>query len=390
MSDAHNPQSVVLEKTVADARRLLDYAVSRGIIKDTSVITAIINVEAKLASGVMPEHSDIEAFLKAYNTLSEVTGGVSGESLSPESAKDARRTKNIYTTTLTCLLIFLIPISTVTLTGKRLIEETLADIDYVCKNETMGCWGQPYKTPSPPKVHAENTDPSEPSPKMQVAISSPSEPSQKMQVAISSPSEPSPKMQVAVGAHSNLSSDGGSPSAIQLPYDADVRTFQIQDRMKKVAWTVISFNSALRKLNDQSELEKQNDLIMTFHKTRVYADRVKVEFDFWYDTLAGCLLPIAFAALGAVTFGLRDLRQRLEEKTWTPQGQALPSLRIVIALLVGFLISLFTDFSTKTGLTPIALAFVMGYSVDVFFTFIDSVVTRLKTPVATPAKPAAV
>jgi len=160
--------------------------------------------------------------------------------------------------------------------------------------------------------------------------------------------------------------------------------------MKKVAWTVISFNSALRKLNDQSELEKQNDLIMTFHKTRVYADRVKVEFDFWYDTLAGCLLPIAFAALGAVTFGLRDLRQRLEEKTWTPQGQALPSLRIVIALLVGFLISLFTDFSTKTGLTPIALAFVMGYSVDVFFTFIDSVVTRLKTPVATPAKPAAV
>ena len=54
--------------------------------------------------------------------------------------------------------------------------------------------------------------------------------------------------------------------------------------------------------------------------------------------------------------------------------------------LVGFLISLFTDFSIKTGLTPIALAFVMGYSVDVFFTFIDSVVTRLKTPVATPGK----
>ena len=51
MSDAQNPQSAVLEKTVADARRLLDYAVSRGIIKDTSIITAIIDIEAKLASG---------------------------------------------------------------------------------------------------------------------------------------------------------------------------------------------------------------------------------------------------------------------------------------------------------------------------------------------------
>ena len=73
-----------------------------------------------------------------------------------------------------------------------------------------------------------------------------------------------------------------------------------------------------------------------------------------------------------------------------PHHVAEPQLRIVIALLVGFLISLFTDFSTKTGLTPIALAFVIGYSVDVFFTFIDSVVTRLKTPVATPPKPASV
>ena len=44
-------RALVLEKTVADARRLLDYAVSRGIVKDTSIITAIIDLEAKLASG---------------------------------------------------------------------------------------------------------------------------------------------------------------------------------------------------------------------------------------------------------------------------------------------------------------------------------------------------
>jgi hypothetical protein len=131
----------------------------------------------------------------------------------------------------------------------------------------------------------------------------------------------------------------------------------------------------------------EGDLGKTFRNTRYYADNVRTEFNLWYDTVAGCLLPIAFAALGAVTFGLRDLRQRMEAKTWSPQGRALPILRVVIAASAGFMISLFTDFSAKSGLTPIALAFVIGYSVDVFFTFIDSIVLRFKTPIMTPPKP---
>ncbi len=52
------------------------------------------------------------------------------------------------------------------------------------------------------------------------------------------------------------------------------------------------------------------------------------------------------------------------------------------------MLSLFSDFSAKSGLTPIALAFIIGYSVDVFFTFIDSIVLRFKTPITTPPKPA--
>jgi len=383
MSDAQHLRSAGLKKTLAEARLLLDYAVSRGIVKDTSIITAIIDLEAKLASGSVPEHSDIEAFLTAYNTLSDITGGVSGESLSPDATNDARRTKNIYTMTLVSLLIFLIPISTVTLTGKRLIEGTLADIDHVCtKDQNIKCWEQSYTQQlTTVKVQADSNSPSELPPKVQAAVGIASESPPKVQTAVSSASELPPKAQAAISGPALSSPGGTSSSASKIPYDTDVRTFQIQHRMKKVAWTVISFDPPPRVADDP---------IAAFYATRVYADNVKSEFDFWYDTLAGCLLPIAFAALGAVTFGLRDLRQRLEEKTWTPQGQALPTLRIVIALLVGFLISLFTDFSTKTGLTPIALAFVIGYSVDVFFTFIDSVVMRLKTPVAIPAKTAGV
>ena len=295
MAEPHHPQRVVLEKMVTDAGRLLDYAVSRGLLKEINIIPAIINIEAKLASEAMPEHSDIENFLIAYNRLSEITGGVSGDSLSPEAENDARRTKNIYTTTLIFLLVFLVPISTVTLTGKRLIEETLADIDYVCNNdENVKCSEQLYNI--------------SPSPKMQTASGSPSESPTKVQAAISGPSAPAPTVQAANGSPSNSSSGSGSSSAAKLLYDTDIRTYQIQNRMRKVAYTVISFSSPPR---------VPDDPIMTFHATRIYADNVKDEFGFWYDTLAGCLLPIAFAALGAVTFGLRDLRQRLEDRTWT-------------------------------------------------------------------------
>jgi hypothetical protein len=65
----------------------------------------------------------------------------------------------------------------------------------------------------------------------------------------------------------------------------------------------------------------------------------------------------------------------------------LPFLRVIIAAAAGFMLSLFSDFSTKSGLTPLALAFVIGYSVDVFFTFIDSVVIRFKIPIITPPRP---
>jgi hypothetical protein len=98
-----------------------------------------------------------------------------------------------------------------------------------------------------------------------------------------------------------------------------------------------------------------------------------------YITVAGCLLPILFEILGAVTFGLRELRQRLETRTWLKRGLAIPTLRIVTAGLAGFMISIFTDFTAKSGLSPVAVAFVIGYSVDVFFSFLDAIVARLRS-----------
>jgi hypothetical protein len=57
MSDSHHPQDASLGKMVTDARRLLDYAVSRGLIKDVSIITAITDIEIKVIAGETPDQS---------------------------------------------------------------------------------------------------------------------------------------------------------------------------------------------------------------------------------------------------------------------------------------------------------------------------------------------
>jgi hypothetical protein len=184
------------------------------------------------------------------------------------------------------------------------------------------------------------------------------------------------KFQKAASSAPNATSQDGTA----FQYGSAVRTNQILRRMRKVAFFVL--------YGDAHPTWPQADMRTTFHTIRYYADDVRTDFGILYETVAGCLLPIFFAALGAVTFGLRDLRQRLETRTWVPQGTALPFLRVIIAAAAGFMLSLFSDFSTKSGLTPIALAFIIGYSVDVFFTFIDSIVLRFKTPITTPPKPA--
>ncbi len=323
MRPAASPRVTGLTKAVADARRLLDYAVSRSLVKDASIVDAIIAIDDDLNSEVKPPQQTVEAFLKAYNNLSGLTDGVSAASLTPEAELDAARTRVLYSALLLLLLIVLVPTTTITLVGKQMIKETLDNITWICNNEdqTLHCREQNTQAPSATVTNQ-----------------------------------------------------------FSHPYETSLRTTRIFDTMLKLARFVID--------KPEPPPWSTHDLSTNFQDVRYYADKIIASFNLLYDTVAGCLLPIAFAGLGAVTFGLRDLRQRLEERTWTRQGQALPVLRVIIASLAGFLISLFSDFTAKSGFSPIAFAFIVGYSVDVFFSFIDAVVARLRTPTASAAKTA--
>ncbi len=107
------------------------------------------------------------------------------------------------------------------------------------------------------------------------------------------------------------------------------------------------------------------------------ARSVEDKFTTVYVTIIGGFLPIMYTVLGAVAFGIRDLRQSTAERTWTQASEMGATLRLFLAIVVGAVFGLFSDFAKGVSLSPIALGFVVGYGVEAFFNFLDSLLGSL-------------
>jgi hypothetical protein len=78
-----------------------------------------------------------------------------------------------------------------------------------------------------------------------------------------------------------------------------------------------------------------------------------------------------YALLGACAYLLRTFEEQVKKRTFT--GADRPTARFLIAAIGGVVVGLFGDFGTGHGasLPPLAIAFLVGYAVDVFFSFLD-------------------
>jgi hypothetical protein len=84
------------------------------------------------------------------------------------------------------------------------------------------------------------------------------------------------------------------------------------------------------------------------------------------------ILPIIYTILGAVAFGVRDIRTRSSTPTWTVASEVGANLRLLLAVFVGSVLGIFTDFAKGASLPPIAVGFLAGYGVEYFFEFLDN------------------
>ena len=97
------------------------------------------------------------------------------------------------------------------------------------------------------------------------------------------------------------------------------------------------------------------------------------------------ILPLLYGLLGAFAFVLRKLIDETHQLTYTRSSDTRFFLRIVLGSIAGLAIGFFfvsepgvdNVYVTLTSLSPLALAFLAGYSVEFMFTAVDRLVNTI-------------
>lgn len=126
-------------------------------------------------------------------------------------------------------------------------------------------------------------------------------------------------------------------------------------------------------LNPNSQEQINTQIIQStqkYQKIRQYALSVIDAKSIVFGSISASILPMSYALLGACAAVLTAFSQQLERRTFT-WSYASPS-RFIIAAIGGGVIGLFNITGGEgTTASPLALAFVVGYSTDVFFSFLE-------------------
>ena len=102
--------------------------------------------------------------------------------------------------------------------------------------------------------------------------------------------------------------------------------------------------------------------------------------------LTGFVLPMLLGTLGAFTYVCRDLDRRVRTATLRPGDGLHGTLRMLLGTILGGLLGLLwtSDQPIKVEgatLSLTALAFFVGYSVEVVFQVLDSIVTKVASTI---------
>ncbi len=113
------------------------------------------------------------------------------------------------------------------------------------------------------------------------------------------------------------------------------------------------------------------DLTKVYQDVRYFGQSLLDDVSFYYGAITVCLLPALYALLGTCAYLLRTFEQQMATRTFTPSGAN--SARFLIAAIGGAVVGLFNNFTIGQGasIPPLAIAFLVGYAVDVFFAFLE-------------------
>jgi hypothetical protein len=114
--------------------------------------------------------------------------------------------------------------------------------------------------------------------------------------------------------------------------------------------------------------------ISVYQDARAFGQDVMDDVSIFYGAMATCILPVLYALMGTCAYLLRSFAEQMRNRTFVPSHS--DSARFLIAAIGGGVVGLFGNFTINQGtsISPFAIAFLVGYSVDVFFSFLEGLI----------------
>ena len=355
-----------LNEALADAERLLHYAAQSGIAVDEATRDHILEGRSAASSGWTEQSA--ANLISALTTLAALVKPVTAESLKA-CCDDTVPTVRSYLKVALWLAVFIVPFSVASFLASAISTTIRSDIatanDFAVKLQTQ--LGYPQDSPAP----GTPTSPCAPQP----------------------PATPAP---TPSGVNTN-----DVVSELQQ-YATTIRAIDARARQLKL----LVPNSdpdpchAIRK--DPAKLHQvfqlpaglpnlaraAQDRTTLYQDIRYFAQNLLDEESFFYGCITTCILPVLYALLGTCAYLLRTFEQQITSRTFV--HSEVNSARFLIAGIGGAVVGLFNNFTINAGasIPPLALAFLVGYAVDVFFAFLEGLLqmfTRTAPPAPAPA-----
>lgn len=121
---------------------------------------------------------------------------------------------------------------------------------------------------------------------------------------------------------------------------------------------------------DRRLSEELTAKVREYQGVRALGNSVQEKVTVYYGAIATCILPVLYSLLGAGAYLLRMYEDQIKTRTLVASNRHVA--RFLIAGIGGLVVGLFNNF-TSQGITfsPFAIAFLVGYAADVFFTFLE-------------------
>jgi hypothetical protein len=315
-----------------DAERLLKYAAEAGIEIDGAVRDSVLHARAVSSSGW--DEQTAANLLAALAKLAAQLKPVTAESLRVCSDETTKATIRNYWIVAICLAAIIVPFSAASFVASALASNIKADIvianDLAVKLRTK--LGAPAAVPK---------NPDDPDGAVLTQL-------QQYAATIRAIDGRARQLNALM-----LYREGDPYKGSRNQTDTLHKIFQLPKGLKD--WATAA-----------------DDKTMVYQDVRYFAQSLVDDMSVIYGAITVCVLPVLYALLGTCAYLLRNFEQQMASRTFIPSRAN--SARFLIAVIGGAVVGLFDNFTIGQGasIPPLAIAFLVGYGVEVFFTFLDS------------------